>query len=88
MNSEKDFVRLSKFLSLVLRHRPEFIDLKLDAQGWADVDELIEKAATAGGARGLDRTTLQAVVSGNDKQRFALSPDGSRIRASQGHESV
>lgn len=85
MISEKEFVRFSKFLSLVLRHRPELIGLRLDAQGWANVDELIEKAATAGRVTGLDRATLLAIVSGSDKQRFALSSDGLRIRASQGH---
>ena len=76
-------VRTSKFLSLVLRHEPQRIGLALDEAGWADVDELLAAATRAGTP--LDRETLERVVRENDKQRFALSPDGRRIRASQGH---
>lgn len=75
--------RLSKFLSLILRHRPEAIGLDLDAAGWAEIDDLLAKAPLAGVP--LDRASLEAVVRDNAKQRFALSPDGRRIRASQGH---
>jgi putative RNA 2'-phosphotransferase len=73
----------SKFLSLVLRHRPDSIGLLLDAQGWVSIGELIA-AATAHG-HPLDADLLHEVVLRNDKQRFALSADGSRIRANQGH---
>lgn len=76
-------VATSKFLSYVLRHRPDSIGLALDANGWAGVDELLTRLAAGGHA--LDRDLLQRVVAGNDKQRFAFSADGSRIRASQGH---
>lgn len=73
----------SKFLSYVLRHQPEAIGLKLDGEGWADIDALIAGAARDG--RALDRALLGAVVENNDKKRFALSADGQRIRAVQGH---
>ena len=76
-------VRTSKFLSLVLRHDPGSVGLVLDPAGWVAVDELLGAAARAGVA--IDRATLERVVRENDKQRFALSPDGARIRASQGH---
>ena len=36
--NEKEKVRLSKFLSLVLRHEPERVGLKLDEAGWVGVD--------------------------------------------------
>ncbi|MEM7777424.1 MAG: RNA 2'-phosphotransferase [Pseudomonadota bacterium] len=75
--------RTSKFLSYVLRHHPEAIGLELDNAGWTDVDDLIAKANAQG--RRLDRDLIVAVVVGNDKQRFKLSQDGQRIRASQGH---
>ncbi|MBX9623145.1 MAG: RNA 2'-phosphotransferase [Gemmataceae bacterium] len=78
-----DLVRVSKFLSLVLRHKPHEIGLALDPNGWADVDELIRLANVAG--RRLDRPLLERVVAENDKKRFAFSDDGRRIRASQGH---
>ena len=76
-------VKVSKFLSLVLRHQPEAIGLTLDPNGWADVDELI-RLANATGHR-LTRELVDAVVAQNDKKRFAFSEDGRRIRASQGH---
>lgn len=76
-------VRLSKFLSLVLRHKPETIGLYLNAQGWADVAELLSKAKAHGVT--LTRPQLEQIVATNDKQRFAFSPDGQCIRANQGH---
>ena len=76
-------VRISKFLSQILRHRPEKIGLSLDANGWAEVAELLEKSAQKGIR--FDRATLQIVVDTNNKKRFSISDDGLRIRANQGH---
>lgn len=76
-------VRLSKFLSLVLRHDPGTIGITLDPNGWVPVDELLSAAARAGTS--ITREQLDEVVATNDKKRFAFSPDGTRIRASQGH---
>jgi len=81
--SSKDHVRLSKFLSLVLRHDPNSIGIVLDPNGWTSVDALIERASAHGHPFG--RETLAAIVRESDKQRFALSEDGSMIRANQGH---
>ena len=83
MKMEKDLKHISKFMSLVLRHKPETIGLQLDEQGWADVDELIAKMNEQG--TGLDLATLQTVVDTNDKKRFAFNEDKTKIRASQGH---
>jgi len=80
---DPSLVRISKFLSLVLRHDPGRIGIALDEAGWVGVDELIEAARRAGVE--IDRAVLERVVAENDKRRFALSPDGGRIRASQGH---
>ena len=76
-------VRVSKLLSWVLRHDPARIGIVLDPAGWAEVDALLLAAQRSG--VWLDRTTLERVVAENDKQRFAFSPDGRRIRANQGH---
>ena len=76
-------VQLSKFLSLVLRHDPARIGLALDDAGWADVAALIAACAAHGVA--ISRDELAQLVAASDKQRFALSPDGARIRANQGH---
>ena len=80
---KQNLVPISKFLSLVLRHKPEVIGLELDAEGWAPVEELLKLAKHAGTEISLD--TLLEVIESNDKKRFALSPDQSLIRASQGH---
>ncbi|MBW3570779.1 MAG: RNA 2'-phosphotransferase [Gemmatimonadetes bacterium] len=80
---DASLVGTSKFLSKVLRHAPESVGLRLDEAGWVDVDDLLAAARRAGVA--LDRPTLERVVAENEKKRFALSGDGLRIRASQGH---
>ena len=76
-------VHLSKFLSLVLRHQPEAAGVTLDAQGWVEIDVLLDGAARAGVS--MTRAELEEVVASSDKRRFALSADGRRIRANQGH---
>lgn len=75
--------KTSKFLSLVLRHEPERIGITLDDAGWTDVNVLLAAAAAHGVA--VTREELEQIVASSDKQRFALSPDGARIRANQGH---
>ena len=73
----------SKFLSLVLRHEPQRAGLQLDDAGWAAVDELLEGCRRAGTP--ITAEELHEIVRTSDKQRFALSDDGRRIRANQGH---
>jgi putative RNA 2'-phosphotransferase len=76
-------VELSKFLSYVLRHKPDAIGIALDEEGWVAVEELLSAAARHGTT--ISRELLDEVVWTNDKQRFAFSPDGRSIRANQGH---
>lgn len=78
-----DARQASKFLSLLLRHEPERIGIELDAAGWTDVDKLLD-ALHAHGVE-LTRAELDDIVASSDKQRFALSADGTKIRANQGH---
>lgn len=75
--------QLSKFLSRHLRHTPEAVGLALGEGGWVNVDDLLAAAAQHG--RLFTRAELEAVVAGNDKQRFAFDETGTRIRAQQGH---
>ena len=75
--------QLRKFLSLILRHKPETVGITLDEHGWANVEELLRGIRQSG--RSIDYPTLERIVAENDKQRFALSPDGKKIRANQGH---
>jgi len=77
--NNKNIKQTSKFLSLLLRHKPETIGLKLDKNGWAEIDELIEKSKNIT----LTRALIESVVEQDDKQRFII--EGNRIRANQGH---
>ena len=72
--------KASKFLSLILRHDPGQIGLDLDPAGWLPISDILARNTI-----GMDRATLDKVVSENDKQRFQISEDGLRIRACQGH---
>ena len=74
---------LSKFLSWVLRHEPGAIGLELDRNGWVEIDRLLEACRAHGEM--LSRDLLAEIVATSPKQRFAISEDGLRIRASQGH---
>ena len=71
----------SKYMSLILRHKPETIGITLDEHGWADVDELI-----AGIARTHDfnRDILEKIVRTDEKQRYSFNDDKTLIRANQG----
>lgn len=82
-SSSKNHTKLSKFLSLVLRHKPETIGLELSDEGWTDVNSLIKKMNKYG--QKIDLETLKIVVDTNSKKRFAFNEDLTQIRASQGH---
>jgi len=81
--NDKEIIRTSKFLSLVLRHEPGQVGLKPDEAGWIGVDELLRAVNQHGVALTLEE--LKHIVATSDKKRFAFSDDGLRIRASQGH---
>lgn len=81
--NEKETKRISKFLSLILRHNPQTIGIELDKNGWANVEELRSKCAKR--KVSFTRDQLEEVVETNDKQRFTFNEDKTKIRASQGH---
>ena len=70
--------QISKFLSYILRHKPESIGLKLDKEGWGDIQYIIDNSNM-----GLSMSLIEEIVNTNDKQRFSIK-DG-KIRANQGH---
>jgi putative RNA 2'-phosphotransferase len=74
---------ISKFMSLVLRHKPGEIGLQLDEHGWASINELIARMNTKG--FNINAEIINEVVAANDKKRFAFNDDKTLIRASQGH---
>ncbi len=78
----KTLTEISKFLSLVLRHRPEALGVHMDAQGWVEVQELVAKLNER---EPFDRTMLEEIVRTDNKQRYSFNADRTRIRANQGH---
>ena len=72
----------SKFISLILRHKPDVIGITLDEHGWANVDELI---AGVSKTHPLNMSTLEQIVAENEKQRYSFNEDKTLIRANQGH---
>lgn len=81
--NEKEKRKISKSLSLVLRHAPETIGLELDENGWAQTAAILSKYQTR--FPGFSIEMLREVVQTNDKQRFAFNEDETKIRANQGH---
>jgi putative RNA 2'-phosphotransferase len=73
----------SKFLSLVLRHKPGLIGLRLNEGGWASIEDIVRLATVNGQI--LSREQIIEIVHGSEKERFALSENGESIRANQGH---
>ena len=74
--------RTSKYISLILRHKPEVIGITLDEHGWANVDELI---AGVSKTHELNMEMLEKIVRTDEKQRYSFNPDKTLIRANQGH---
>ena len=72
----------SKFISLILRHKPDVIGITLDEHGWANVDELI---AGVSKTHPLNMSMLEQIVAEDEKQRYSFNEDKTLIRANQGH---
>lgn len=77
-----NLTRTSKYISLILRHKPEVIGITLDEHGWANVDELI---AGVSKTRPLNMEILEEIVRTDNKQRYSFNSDKTLIRANQGH---
>ena len=73
---------ISKYIALILRHKPEAIDISLDEHGWANVDELIAGIAKD---HAFDMAMLEEIVATDNKQRYSFNDDKTLIRANQGH---
>lgn len=72
----------SKFISLILRHKPEAIGITLDEHGWANVDDLI---AGISKTQPISMAILEQIVAEDEKQRYSFNEDKTLIRANQGH---
>ena len=75
--------KLSVFISLVLRHKPEAAGIRLDEHGWANVEELLEGINNTG--RQINMDILEEIVRTDSKQRYSFNSNKTLIRANQGH---
>ena len=80
--TNSDLTKISKYISLILRHKPEVIGIQLDANGWANVEELL---AGIGRKYPIDFEILEEIVRTDNKQRYSFNEDKTKIRANQGH---
>ena len=75
--------KLSRYISLILRHKPETIGITLDRNGWADVEKLIDGIKKSGYY--IDKDILETIVREDEKQRYSFNEEHTRIKANQGH---
>lgn len=73
-----NLIKISRYISLILRHKPEAIGITLDEHGWANVSELLNGV-------GINMSELEFIVKTDDKQRYSFNEDKTLIRANQGH---
>lgn len=78
---EEKYVKLSRFLSLILRHKPEQIGLTLDNQGYVNVEDLMNGINNSG--KFINKTILDEIVTSDNKQRYSYNNDKTKIRANQ-----
>lgn len=78
-----DLQKVGRFISLILRHKPETIGITLDEHGWANVDELISGIANKHPE--FNKEILEEIVRTDNKQRYSFNEDKTLIRANQGH---
>ena len=81
MNISTADLRRSKFMSLILRHKPEQIGVSLDEHGYIYIDELIAGMNERGMKTNIN--DIKRIVRQDDKQRYTIK--GDMIRANQGH---
>lgn len=81
----KSLTELSKFISLILRHKPSAVNIELDEHGWANVQELIAGINQANSNNNIDMEKLEEIVRTDNKQRYSFNEDRTLIRANQGH---
>lgn len=83
ITSKKTLTNVSRYISLILRHKPETIGIKLDEHGWANTEELINGIKKT--EKEFDMETLEEIVRTDNKQRYSFNNDKTLIRANQGH---
>lgn len=77
-----DLIQTSRFISLILRHKPETIGISFDEHGWANVADLLDGISKT---QYIDMAMLEKIVATDNKQRYSFNEDKTLIRANQGH---
>lgn len=75
-----NLTKISRFLSLILRHKPEAINIQLDEHGWANVKDLIEGVSES---YDFNMSMLEEIVRTDEKQRYSFNEDKTLIRANR-----
>ena len=78
-----DLNQVSKYMSYILRHKPEDAGITLDEHGWASSSELVK--ALKKKYPGFGPTHLKFIVETDEKQRYSFGDGVKKIRANQGH---
>lgn len=76
------YENISKFISLLLRHKPEVLNLSMDEHGWVQTEELIAGIAKK---QYFTMEMLEEIVRTDEKNRYSFNEDKTLIRANQGH---
>ena len=74
----KRLTKISKYLTFILRHQPHSIGMKLDDEGYLNVEELVKNANASG--KSITTEQVRQVVADHEHSLFTLSDDGTRIR--------
>lgn len=84
--TKKNEQEFSKFLSYILRHKPEEIGLELEDNGWVNVGSLIIAINNHEASKWvIDMAVLEQVVVNDSKNRYSFNNHKTKIRANQGH---
>ena len=78
-----DYQKLSREISYILRHNPLKYNLTLDKEGWADINDLLQKLNARSEWNGLSKKDLEKMIASSDKKRHEIQSD--KIRSFYGH---
>jgi len=77
------YIKISKFLSYILRHHPEKYELTLDEKGYTNLERILNILDDRFQSRKISIDTLRDMIKNSDKKRFEIK--NGKIRAYYGH---
>lgn len=75
-----DLKKVSIYLSLVLKYKPEYAGVTLDEYGWTNVSDLIQGVSKK---YPIDIDILEEIVYTDNRQRYQFNHNHTRIRATR-----